>query len=125
MMILACVQMSLARVQREVACEAVIKTILAIAEYNYAENNVVVWHTGHTLQLSFLLTFTLLISHLIQEPFVRLSNSITMPVPGYGTYPLRGATCQKCIAQALKTGYRHFDTAEMYGNEEVFIFTIY
>ena len=37
---------------------------------------------------------------------------------GLGTYPLKGAGCAKAVAEALRVGYRHIDTAAMYGNEE-------
>lgn len=40
-----------------------------------------------------------------------------MPLIGLGTWPLRGAECEAAIASALDLGYRHIDTAEMYGNE--------
>ena len=40
-----------------------------------------------------------------------------MPLIGLGTWPLRGAECEAAIASALELGYRHIDTAEMYGNE--------
>ena len=35
----------------------------------------------------------------------------------FGTYPLRGETCTQAVATALASGYRAFDTAQMYGNE--------
>lgn len=40
-----------------------------------------------------------------------------MPLIGLGTWPLRGAECEAAIGSALELGYRHIDTAEMYGNE--------
>src|SRR5918993_3761330 len=40
-----------------------------------------------------------------------------MPRLGLGTWPMRGAECQRAIESALALGYRHIDTAEMYGNE--------
>ena len=42
------------------------------------------------------------------------------PIPrlGLGTWPMRGAECQAAVEGALALGYRHIDTAEMYGNEE-------
>ena len=42
-----------------------------------------------------------------------------VPVPrlGIGTWPMRGAACQAAVESALALGYRHVDTAEMYGNE--------
>ncbi|MDO9708953.1 aldo/keto reductase [Paracraurococcus lichenis] len=41
-----------------------------------------------------------------------------MPRLGLGTWPMRGAECQRAVESALGLGYRHIDTAEMYGNEE-------
>src|SRR4051794_31309890 len=40
-----------------------------------------------------------------------------MPKLGLGTWPLSGAECRRAIESALALGYRHIDTAEMYGNE--------
>jgi len=41
-----------------------------------------------------------------------------MPRLGFGTWPMRGAECQRAVESALSLGYRHIDTAEMYANEE-------
>lgn len=40
-----------------------------------------------------------------------------VPALGLGTYRLKGAACRDGVAHALDIGYRHIDTAEMYGNE--------
>ncbi len=40
-----------------------------------------------------------------------------IPLIGLGTWDLRGKTCVRMVEQALRLGYRHIDTAEMYGNE--------
>jgi 2,5-diketo-D-gluconate reductase B len=40
-----------------------------------------------------------------------------IPLIGLGTWDLRGKTCARMVEQALRLGYRHIDTAEMYGNE--------
>jgi len=40
-----------------------------------------------------------------------------IPAVGLGTWDLRGATCTRVVEAALRLGYRHIDTAEMYGNE--------
>ncbi len=42
-----------------------------------------------------------------------------VPALGLGTYRLTGREGEKTIEQALALGYRHIDTAEMYGNEDV------
>ena len=41
-----------------------------------------------------------------------------MPRLGFGTWPMRDKECQAAVESALGLGYRHIDTAEMYGNEE-------
>ncbi len=40
-----------------------------------------------------------------------------IPVLGLGTWPLKGRDCVRLVEQAVRLGYRHFDTAQMYGNE--------
>jgi 2,5-diketo-D-gluconate reductase B len=40
-----------------------------------------------------------------------------IPIIGLGTWDLRGRTCARMVEQALRLGYRHIDTAEMYDNE--------
>jgi 2,5-diketo-D-gluconate reductase B len=45
------------------------------------------------------------------------SGGAHIPAVGLGTWDLRGRTCAPVVEQALRLGYRHIDTAEMYGNE--------
>jgi 2,5-diketo-D-gluconate reductase B len=40
-----------------------------------------------------------------------------IPLIGLGTWDLRGRVCARVVEQALRLGYRHIDTAEMYDNE--------
>src|SRR5689334_17463188 len=40
-----------------------------------------------------------------------------IPLVGLGTWDLRGRVCARVVEQALRLGYRHIDTAEMYDNE--------
>jgi diketogulonate reductase-like aldo/keto reductase len=40
-----------------------------------------------------------------------------MPIVGLGTWRLRVRQACECVRFALETGYRHIDTATMYGNE--------
>lgn len=40
-----------------------------------------------------------------------------IPLLGLGTWDLRGRACARVVEQALRLGYRHIDTAEMYDNE--------
>jgi diketogulonate reductase-like aldo/keto reductase len=45
------------------------------------------------------------------------ANGARIPLLGLGTWELRGRACARVVEQALRLGYRHLDTAEMYGNE--------
>ena len=45
------------------------------------------------------------------------ANGAKIPLVGLGTWELRGSTCARAVEQALRLGYRHIDTAEMYNNE--------
>jgi 2,5-diketo-D-gluconate reductase B len=40
-----------------------------------------------------------------------------IPLVGLGTWELRGRSCARVVEQALRLGYRHVDTAEIYDNE--------
>src|SRR5699024_10989534 len=40
-----------------------------------------------------------------------------IPALGFGTWRTSGPTCRRAVATALDVGYRHIDTAQMYGNE--------
>jgi 2,5-diketo-D-gluconate reductase B len=40
-----------------------------------------------------------------------------IPLLGLGTWELRGRACTRVVEQALRLGYRHVDTAEIYDNE--------
>ena len=41
-----------------------------------------------------------------------------IPKIGLGTWNLRGIECEKVVENAIKIGYRHIDTAQMYINEK-------
>lgn len=43
---------------------------------------------------------------------------LTVPALGYGTWELAPDVAERGVAAALDVGYRHVDTASMYGNEE-------
>jgi diketogulonate reductase-like aldo/keto reductase len=49
---------------------------------------------------------------------VRKAHGASIPNPGFGTYKLEGAQGRASVEEALNQGYRHFDTAEAYGNEK-------
>ena len=46
------------------------------------------------------------------------TQGISLPRLGLGTYRMQGDVCRAAVESALALGYRHIDTAEMYGNEE-------
>jgi diketogulonate reductase-like aldo/keto reductase len=46
------------------------------------------------------------------------ANGAAIPAIGLGTSQIRDAVCVDMVTTALRTGYRHVDTAAMYGNEE-------
>ena len=48
--------------------------------------------------------------------FVDLHGT-AVPALGFGTYKLTGDTCREGVLDALALGYRHIDTAQIYGNE--------
>ncbi len=45
------------------------------------------------------------------------ANGANIPAIGLGTYRMTGESCSRAVATALDAGYRHIDTATMYGNE--------
>jgi diketogulonate reductase-like aldo/keto reductase len=48
---------------------------------------------------------------------VRLAGGGAMPLVGFGTWQLSGERAYEATRYALEVGYRHIDTATMYGNE--------
>ena len=46
------------------------------------------------------------------------TNGISLPRLGLGTFRMQGDVCRAAVESARALGYRHFDTAEMYANEE-------
>lgn len=49
---------------------------------------------------------------------IPLNNGVEIPQLGFGVYQVPPADTADVVAQALEVGYRHIDTAEMYGNEK-------
>src|SRR6195952_3462981 len=45
------------------------------------------------------------------------ANGAKIPAIGLGTWELRERTCARLVEQALRLGYRHIDTAQVYENE--------
>ena len=50
--------------------------------------------------------------------YVKLNNGVKMPILGYGVYQTPPEETERCILEALETGYRSIDTAQAYYNEE-------
>ncbi len=51
--------------------------------------------------------------------FYTLSNGVNIPCVGLGTWQTPdGEVCVNSVIEAVKAGYRHIDTAAIYGNEE-------
>lgn len=46
------------------------------------------------------------------------ANGVDIPSLGFGTFQLEPADARRMVAHALKVGYRHIDTAQMYDNED-------
>src|SRR5882757_9936002 len=46
------------------------------------------------------------------------TQGISLPRLGLGTFRMQGDACRAAVESGLGLGYRHLDTAEMYGNEE-------
>src|SRR5665213_1653299 len=46
------------------------------------------------------------------------TQGLSMPRLGLGTFRMQGDVCRAAVESALALGYRHVDTAEMYGNED-------
>lgn len=48
---------------------------------------------------------------------IRLRSGNLMPAIGLGVYQASKSDCYKIVLKALQLGYRHIDTAALYGNE--------
>ena len=51
-------------------------------------------------------------------PNITLNDGNTVPQLGFGVFLIEPADTAKAVSEALEIGYRHIDTAEMYGNEK-------
>ena len=57
-------------------------------------------------------------SNLSLQSKKKLSNDVEIPILGLGSYQTQpGRATQNAVSYALGCGYRHFDTARIYGNE--------
>jgi 2,5-diketo-D-gluconate reductase A len=50
-------------------------------------------------------------------PQIMLNNGQTIPQLGFGTFLIKPEDTMAAVSAALEAGYRHIDTAQMYGNE--------
>jgi 2,5-diketo-D-gluconate reductase A len=51
-------------------------------------------------------------------PTITLNNGVAIPQLGFGVYQVPPEDTAEAVRTALEVGYRHIDTAEMYGNEK-------
>ena len=51
-------------------------------------------------------------------PTITLNDGTTIPQLGFGVFQIDPADTVEAVTTALETGYRHIDTAQMYGNEK-------
>jgi diketogulonate reductase-like aldo/keto reductase len=51
------------------------------------------------------------------DQFTVDGNGARIPARGFGTFQLRDDVCRTAVRAAIDAGYRHIDTAAMYGNE--------
>ena len=51
-------------------------------------------------------------------PGINLNDGNTIPQLGFGVFQIDPADTAEAVSEALRIGYRHIDTAEMYGNEK-------
>jgi 2,5-diketo-D-gluconate reductase A len=50
-------------------------------------------------------------------PNINLNDGNTIPQLGFGVFQIDPGETAEAVTEALRVGYRHIDTAEMYGNE--------
>jgi len=53
-----------------------------------------------------------------QVPTIRLNNGVEIPQFGFGVFQVPPEETAQTVRAAFDAGYRHIDTAQMYGNEE-------
>jgi 2,5-diketo-D-gluconate reductase A len=51
-------------------------------------------------------------------PLITLNNGVAIPQLGFGVFQIPPEQTREATLTALEAGYRHIDTAEMYGNEK-------
>ncbi|SPM30925.1 aldo/keto reductase [Mycobacterium terramassiliense] len=51
-------------------------------------------------------------------PTIELNDGVSIPQLGFGVFQIKPEETAAAVKRALEIGYRHIDTAEMYGNEK-------
>src|ERR671917_2735728 len=51
-------------------------------------------------------------------PNITLNDGNAIPQLGFGVFQIEPRNTVEAVSEALRIGYRHIDTAEMYGNEK-------
>ncbi len=51
-------------------------------------------------------------------PSITLNDGNAIPQLGFGVFQIEPKDTAEAVSNALEVGYRHIDTAEMYGNEK-------
>ena len=54
---------------------------------------------------------------MVSVPDITLNDGRTIPQFGFGVFQIKPRETAEAVTRALEAGYRHIDTAEMYGNE--------
>lgn len=54
---------------------------------------------------------------LSKSPYLPLNDGQRIPLLGFGVFRMKGDETVQAVSFALKSGYRHIDTAAIYGNE--------
>ena len=55
---------------------------------------------------------------MIAQETYKLSNGVTIPKLGLGTWMIDDSVAAQAVKEAVNLGYRHIDTAQAYGNEK-------
>ncbi|WP_336714548.1 aldo/keto reductase [Arthrobacter sp. USHLN218] len=53
-----------------------------------------------------------------ESPLLTFHDGRTIPQLGYGVWQVEDDVAEKVVGEAFRAGYRHIDTARIYGNEE-------
>ena len=54
----------------------------------------------------------------VPQDVATLTSGTRMPLLGFGTWQIKGGAATTAVRTALQAGYRHLDTATVYGNEK-------